>query len=393
MVFLAALYAFVTQRENYLFETSFFPQAVFLFILILASQIAVYFLIQNKLTLVVIVFQMVCSIVITYPLGDDVLCRLLLYSAVILNCVSTAPLRIGGLIAVAFVIFTIAIRNEVRAWGTLIPGPTIAQIALIVFSEITAGLIGFLIASYRTSTVALTGKCERLDDAVLRLTGANAGFQEYADTIVGRSLDNERKRISRELHDTMGYALTNIRMMTEEAIGLYDGDSDELVQLLISVRNQAQQTLTETRSTLQQLRKIYVDIEKVDLKAVFRIARTFEEATRVKVTIDLSNSRNSYGGEVDRCVYRIVQEGMTNAIRHGRATAISIYVFEKESELCVSIQDNGAGSKVLVEGIGLSGMQERVVRLGGTIQYRSDANGFHLVGVLPIIRGDENGSH
>ena len=54
-----------------------------------------------------------------------------------------------------------------------------------------------------------------------------------------RSIADERRRISRELHDTVGYSLTNVRMLMEEAIGMYDGASEDFMQLLINTRNQA----------------------------------------------------------------------------------------------------------------------------------------------------------
>ena len=66
----------------------------------------------------------------------------------------------------------------------------------------------------------------------------------------------------------------------------------------------------------------------------------FQEATHVEVRLDSSNSRSSYGKSVDHCVYRLVQEGMTNSFRHGKATYIQIYLFENRGTLHITISDD-----------------------------------------------------
>ena len=81
-----------------------------------------------------------------------------------------------------------------------------------------------------------------------------------------------------------------------------------------------------------------------------------------------------------------VQEGMLNAVSHGKATAIRVAFREAQGMLMVSVKDNGAGAKAVQEGIGIAGMRERIERLGGSLEYGSSRNGFSIEMRLPLVR-------
>ncbi len=87
--------------------------------------------------------------------------------------------------------------------------------------------------------------------------------------------------------------------------------------------------------------------------------------------------------EVDGAIYRLLQESMTNAFRHGGATHVSVRFSVREREIEVMVRDNGRGAEEVEEGIGLAGMRERVERLGGRLSARSITGGFEVLAYLP----------
>jgi signal transduction histidine kinase len=111
----------------------------------------------------------------------------------------------------------------------------------------------------------------------------------------------------------------------------------------------------------------------------------FEEVTGIKVEIELGNIRFDYGPEVNRSLVRIIQEGFTNSVRHGKASKIIILFWEFPGTLEMLLRDNGIGAQNIVKGIGIAGMEERLAILGGKLEFSSpEDGGFVLKVTIPI---------
>jgi len=80
----------------------------------------------------------------------------------------------------------------------------------------------------------------------------------------------------------------------------------------------------------------------------------------------------------------MVQESLTNALRHGNATEISVHFWVMERSVRISISDNGMGSKEIVPGIGLAGMTERIAQIGGSMKAETTTFGFHVLAEIPL---------
>ncbi len=226
----------------------------------------------------------------------------------------------------------------------------------------------------------------RLEEATLELAQTNMKLQEYVITAEQEAMLNERKRVAREVHDTLAYTLTNLLMMMEAAIALAEKDNPELVKHLRSARNQAKEGLAEVRYALQALRPVeYSGFS--GLSAIQRLVRAFEKATQLKVVLELGDIPLYLGEEANLALFRLVQEGMTNALRHGKASLITI-LFSRDGEgVSVTIKDNGKGSgnPEPRSGFGLVGMQERLQRLGGRLEtFSIPGEGFTLTAWIPL---------
>jgi len=211
-------------------------------------------------------------------------------------------------------------------------------------------------------------------------------LQEYAISAEQEAMLNERKRIAREVHDTLAYTLTNLLMMMEAALDLVKNKSPRIIQHLELARAQANEGLKEVRNALKALRPVQLT-DLNGLAAICRLVKAFEKASQIKVELELGDAPLNFGAEANLVVFRLVQEGMTNALRHGRATLISVSLAKVRDGLSIIIKDNGCGSGNTVPtlGYGLLGMEERLARLGGTLEVSSLAGaGFKLAAWLPI---------
>ena len=223
----------------------------------------------------------------------------------------------------------------------------------------------------------------RLHEATFQLAETNIQLQDYAALAEQQSAISERKRLGREIHDSLGYTLTNLVMMLEAALDFSEENPEELPEHLERTRDQAKDGLAEVRRTLHQLRAEQQQTK--GLPAIHKLVNAFTKATHLEVELNMGDAPLYIGEEADWAAYRLVQEGITNAVRHGKATQIFISFFRKEDGVGILIKDNGAGTANIEEGYGLVGMRERIERLGGSLTVSSKpGEGFRLSAWIPL---------
>ena len=244
-----------------------------------------------------------------------------------------------------------------------------------------AALCGF-VKFYRESLVDYNRRVTSLEGAFQQLTDSNLGLQVYATNAESESATKERTRITRELHDSVGYALTNIAMMMKAARVLMNKDHDELQNMLVQAQDLANEAVGEARGILHRLRNVD-DQSYQGLWAISRLVKAYRLATSVDVEVHYGNVEWSLGHTIDAAVYRLVQEGLTNAYRHGGATRVRITMWMDDRETIVQIWDNGRGAPVVHEGIGLAGMRERFAEHGGSVEAGNTVDGFEVTGRVP----------
>lgn len=288
-----------------------------------------------------------------------------------------------------------AVLNEVIVCGPLDPVEARTQIlgTALVVAGIAPG--ANLLAKLHERAVADERKIRDLNTALDRLTTTNLGLQAYAADARAKSAFEERGRITRELHDSIGYAMTNIAMtMNASKILVRGKDEERLLRLLENTRVVAHDCLQETRTTLYRLRSV-IGPERTGLQLLAHLALVYSDATGIEVRTEFENARPTYGNEVDETIYRLVQEGLTNAFRHNReeTTRTRVQLHEAAEVLEVRVWDNGRGPGEVKEGIGLRGMRERVEAIGGTLQLRNTASGFEVYATIPLATGEDSGEH
>ena len=246
------------------------------------------------------------------------------------------------------------------------------------------------VASFLISPLsALKAERDRLAESLLGVMKLNLSYQDYSASVEEKSALEERLRLTRDIHDVVGYALTNTIMTMRAASMMCRREPDKVPELLDSARADADQALGQVRAILGDLRRREIR-SAAGPNAIAKAVRAFRTATGADVDLDFGNFDWSVfgaaegGDEAAFAASHFVQEGMLNAFSHGKATAIRVSFRVSEDGLVVAVKDNGGGAKEVQEGIGISGMRERIEKLGGGIEYGSSAGGFFIVMRLPL---------
>jgi signal transduction histidine kinase len=225
----------------------------------------------------------------------------------------------------------------------------------------------------------------RIQEANLdTLAELNLNLQGYARTVDEVSSERERNRISREIHDISGYIFTNLIALMDAAGSMRLDDKAGLTDILVTARAQAQEGLRETRAALRRLRSDRSELVDATL-SIFKIVSIFRKIAGIEVELNLGNLPHSLAQDLNLALYRTVQEALTNAVRHGKATKVRVNFWVEGEELSLTISDNGKGAFEVVKGIGLTGMEERLGALGGSVRIgRATEGGFALYVQVPL---------
>ena len=239
-----------------------------------------------------------------------------------------------------------------------------------------------LITRYREEKIIREREVGRLSTAVTRLTNASTGFMEYASAVEERSTISERHRIAGEIHDVVGYTMTNLMMMMEAAMDLAPTNPEKFRSMLSTAREQAELSMKDIRQALHILRSEEVQ-PVMGIRAIQRLVNIFRKATGISVHVEYSNLPWTCGEEIDSAMYHTVQESITNAFRHGKATEIRIIFWQDDAGIRLSIRDNGSGVVHFSAGLGLTGMKERLEKLKGRFVANNVVGGFEILAFIP----------
>jgi signal transduction histidine kinase len=254
----------------------------------------------------------------------------------------------------------------------------------LIFAALTALASGIVL--YREHLIGHRKENERLDGLVDRLTRANLNYQEYAQRVEEASIDGERKRITRDIHDIVGYTLTNNITMMEAITDMMNINPLGVSHLVKLARTNAQEGLTRVREALHLLRGREVEYP-TGLRGIERLVRQFEVATGVRVESAFTEVQWNFPEELDSVLYHLVQESLVNSFRHGKASLIRMFLARREDAVEFKISDNGVGASEFREGIGLSGMRERLTRLGGSLSAGPVDGGFEVTATVKMETG------
>ena len=232
-------------------------------------------------------------------------------------------------------------------------------------------------------TIARTVRLEReLERRLNENARARADLQELSSRLL-RAQENERRSLARELHDEVGQSLSAILMEAESAVCAEE--ARERHDHLQSIRTLAERTVNEVRDLALLLRPSMLDDFGL-VPALKWHARETAKRTGLQIAVSADEDADNLPEDHQTCVYRLVQEALNNAAQHGNARSVEVTVKRENRRVLFAVRDDGVGfDPLLVRGMGLLGMEERVRRLGGSLHIDSQLGQGTLVSAeLPV---------
>jgi len=284
-----------------------------------------------------------------------------LASALLVVVAGQLPFFVGGGVALAWV----AVQTVVLV-AVLLPGGSLLSAAVngLIFGTFQLFALG-------AAHLAVSESRARED-----LARVNAELTALQALLAESARIGERLRISRDLHDSLGHALTALSLQLEVASHLAQGRANEHVA---EAREQAKKLMADLRAAVSALR----EGAALDLRPA--LAALAGSVSRPRVHLAIPEDIGVHDAARAHALFRCVQEIVTNAVRHARAENLWIGLERDRGVLVLKARDDGAGASALAAGHGLIGMRERLEELGGRLEVETgDARGFAVRVFLPV---------
>ncbi len=280
-------------------------------------------------------------------------------------------LTVVGVFIALYTAGTLMDRRTFLAWGA-------PAVLLVLFTSVPAPRSEmFWPDLVRTLAVLLTaallGDAERNRRAYVseferRALEAEHGREEEAR----RRVDEERLRIARELHDVTAHSLSVIAVQSGAAAHVLDSNPEEARRALVAIRDTSRAALQELRAMLGVLRGSEDDsaaplAPAPGLAHLSELVKPLENAGH-HVEVSVEGDTTDVPALVDASAYRIVQEALTNTLRHAGDASVRIAIARDPAALRIEVTDDGVSSGVVREGHGIAGMRERAEALGGSLE-------------------------
>jgi signal transduction histidine kinase len=199
-----------------------------------------------------------------------------------------------------------------------------------------------------------------------------------------RTATEERLRMAQDLHDGVGHGLAVIAMQAGVALHVLDRDTAKARESLLAIRETSRESLDALRAELSRLA---TDPAALATRAVHNGLDDLPGlVARVRaggLQVDLRSSHDAVPDRVAEAAYLVVQEALTNVLRHSGATSAAVDVSSVDDTLLVRVVDDGQGGDVQ-DGLGLQGMRTRVERLGGALRVGPTTGGFEVRATFPV---------
>lgn len=245
--------------------------------------------------------------------------------------------------------------------------------------------VGLLLASFSVRKIL---QLERETAVNFReIANARAELQQLSARLLAAQ-EEERRSISRELHDEVGQALTGVLVeMANLSTSIRARDLDRVAAEAIEIKRHIESSISVVRNMALLLRPSMLDDLGL-LPALEWQAREVGKRNSLWIKVDADQVSEALPEEHKTCVYRIVQEALHNVVQHAGARSVSISVRQDEDSLLLSVHDDGKGfNPQRQRGMGLLGIEERVGHLGGTLAVESQAGqGTTLRVKLPLVK-------
>ncbi len=224
---------------------------------------------------------------------------------------------------------------------------------------------------------------ERAERLMVELEEANVQLAAYATQAEELAMTQERNRLAREIHDSLGHYLTIVNVQIEAAKVVMDSDPDRALDAMDKAQELAQKGLNRVRESVAALRESPVSNRPLDEAIAALVQET--GSSGIVTEFKVAGEPQALEDKVALALYRAAQEALTNVRKHARASRVDVLLDFRPDEVRLEVKDNGVGAAETTGGFGLLGVRERMQLLGGSLETSTGAGkGFCLTASVPV---------
>lgn len=381
--YVAIFALFIIKMTVYSFPYSWVYQFNIILGLCLLSSLTLFLFSFNEISIVIIfIFQFICKYILTKPFSTYIWFEFFLVIIILLEAILLLTSMETFILTGFILLSSILTKHDEIYWG-------FTEGARSWDLQLTLNILIILISGFciiiKSGYTLLKRHSELITDQneiIKKLSTANAGFQQYANLAEEKSINSERMRMTREVHDTVGYTMTNLLMMIESSTDLVGVNPQKLEKLLAQALKIIRSGHEEMRHSLRVLRNTKLK-KNNSIESIQNLTKVFSESTGVDVRVEYGNLPWILNDKIDNIIYRFLQEAMTNSLTHGDAKKIDIHFRINDEIIYINLIDDGNGCQDIKQGIGLNGMEERLSEVFGKIIVENTHNGFSIKLEIP----------
>ncbi len=287
--------------------------------------------------------------------------------------------------SIAFIIFLCLVNILLDSYNFRIHKIDFYYMFMIILQRIFIVVIFYLFANFWQIDRNNSLEKERL---LNQLNKSQIELKKYASEIAKTSVLEERTRIARDMHDNIGHSLTALQIQLRKALAFFDIDSNESKDAINSAIEVASQSLQDTRSVLNDLTQ---SDTKFSLEPKIKPIISTLKQSGITIELNIEKEDNSCNYATLIAIFRAIQEGSTNIIKHSKADKVAISLKYTSDEALLIIEDNGIGfnrdqykNSNDKKGLGLIGLEERFELIRGSFEIISEmGKGTKIVATAP----------
>ncbi|GAA4975977.1 hypothetical protein GCM10025331_83450 [Actinoplanes utahensis] len=292
------------------------------------------------------------------------------------------------LIALAIITLVFGPRAGAATTAGLTAVQFAAQLLLVhrppgaaAYEAFAIALYGVFVMTLATAVNEARAARDHADRLRSELAEAHQELQRYADRVHDLAVAEERVRMARDLHDSIGHHLTVIKVGLENADRWHDRDPAAAREDVRQARSLTGEALREIRRVVRALRPAQLDGRRGS-EALRELARTFD-GTGLEVDVTVDGAERPLAEPRENALFRALQESLTNALRHSGGSRVTVRLRFAPDAVRLSVTDDGNGAGGAPPGFGLTSLAGRVRAAGGALRTGDTGSGFRVCVDLP----------
>jgi signal transduction histidine kinase len=263
---------------------------------------------------------------------------------------------------------------------------TNALINVLINAAISGSAV-FFVAAFAHMRLNEQQARENAERLMAELEQANVQLAAYATQAEELAITQERNRLAREIHDSLGHYLTIVNVQIEAAKVVMDSDPERALDAMDKAQELAQKGLARVRESVATLRESPVSNRPLHQAIAFLVKET--QSTGIVTEFEVVGDPQVLEHKVALALYRAAQEALTNVRKHARASRVDVRLGFQPGRVSLEVKDNGVGAAGAAGGFGLLGIRERMQLLGGTLEISTGVGkGFRLAASVPVSATD-----